>query len=184
MNRVDYFRIIHQHIPPDSAVYPLYVIHCQLVARKALSIAERLRLVDESMQFIEEAAMLHDIGIVRTNTPKLYCYGEHPYLMHLVAGRDILEAEGLPQHARVAATHGGVGITREHIIHNQLPLPHEDFVPTCVEEEIISYADLFFSKNPKRLWEEKPLDKVRQTVEKYGEEARQTLDLWIERFDI
>ncbi len=183
MDHIDYFRIIHQYIPPDSAVYPLYVIHCQLVTRKALLIAERLGLADERKQFIEEAAMLHDIGIVRTDTPKLFCYGEQPYLMHLVEGRNILEAEGLSRHGQVAATHGGAGIKKEQIIQNSLPLPHEDFVPQSIEEEIISYADLFFSKNPKKLWRERSVKKVRKNVAQYGEEPRQVLDSWIERFE-
>ena len=47
MERVDYFRIIHKYIPPDSFTYPIYLIHCQLVANKALKIARALKLSDQ-----------------------------------------------------------------------------------------------------------------------------------------
>ena len=105
MERTDVFRIIHKYIPPDSPTYPLYVIHCMLVAQRAVEIGQRLGLAAERVAFLEEAAMLHDIGIVATNTPSLFCTGTLPYLMHTVEGAKMLAAEGLPLHARVAERH-------------------------------------------------------------------------------
>ena len=182
MERLDYFRIIHKYIPPDSPTYPIYLIHCQLVAHKALTIAKRLRLSDKKLTFIEEAAMLHDIGIIRTNTPDIFCYGDLPYLCHLSEGRAILEAEGLPRHALVAETHVGVGLTKEQIQEQGLPLPPRDMKPTTIEEEIISFADLFYSKNREKLWREKPLKKVRENIAKRGKDQLAILDDWIKRF--
>lgn len=182
MERQAYFRIIHKYIPPDSPTYPIYLIHCQLVANKALTIAKQLRLSVKRQTFIEEAAMLHDIGIIRTNTPDLFCYGDLPYLCHLSEGRKILEAEGLPRHALVAETHVGVGLTKEQIQEQNLPLPYRDMKPTTVEEEIISFADLFYSKNPEKLWREKALKKVRENVAKRGKDQLAILDEWIKRF--
>ncbi|MBX3013281.1 MAG: hypothetical protein KF832_17310 [Caldilineaceae bacterium] len=182
MQRQAYFQIIHKYIPPDSPTYPIYIIHCQLVAQKALTIAKQLHLSVKSQFFIEEAAMLHDIGIVRTNTPDIYCYGDLPYICHLAEGRKILEAEGLPRHALVAETHVGVGLSKEQIQAQNLPLPHHDMIPTTVEEEIISFADLFYSKNPTKLWREKSLKKIRENIGKRGKEQLATLDQWIKRF--
>ncbi|MCE7984936.1 MAG: HD domain-containing protein [Caldilinea sp. CFX5] len=182
MERPDYFRIIHKYIPPDSPTYPIYLIHCQLVANKALTIAKNLRLSEKKQTFIEEAAMLHDIGIIRTNTPDIFCYGDLPYLCHLSEGRAILEAEGLPRHALVAETHVGVGLTKEQIQEQGLPLPHRDMKPTTIEEEIISFADLFYSKNSEKLWREKPLKKVRENIAKRGKDQLAILDDWIKRF--
>jgi len=51
--------------------------------------------------FIEEAALLHDIGIFNTNLPKIGCYGRHPYISHGYLGRELLENEGLAAHALV-----------------------------------------------------------------------------------
>jgi uncharacterized protein len=182
MERQDYFRIIHKYIPPDSPTYPIYLVHCSMVTNKALTIAKKLNLPDKSLNFIEEAAMLHDIGIIRTNTPDIYCYGDLPYLCHLSEGRKILEAEGLPRHAIVAETHVGVGLSKEQIQAQNLPLPHRDMKPTTLEEEIISFADLFYSKNPEKLWREKSLKKVRENVAKRGKEHSTTLENWIKRF--
>ena len=182
MNQVDYFHIIHKYIPPDSPTYPIYVTHCHMVAKQALDIAERLALSDESKRFIEEAAMLHDIGIIRTDTPSLYCTGDLPYVCHVVEGRKILEAEGLPRHARVAERHIGAGLTKEDIARQELPLPAKDIAPESIEEEIISFADFFYSKSAGKLWRAKPLEKIRDNVAKHGERGLATLDDWIERF--
>ena len=182
MERQAYFQIIHKYIDPNSPVYPIYMVHCSLVANKALLIAKRLHLSLESQTFIEEAAMLHDIGIVRTNTPDIYCYGDLPYLCHLTEWRKMLEAEGLPLHAIVAETHVGVGLSKEQILAQNLPLPPRDIKPTTIEEEIISFADLFFSKNPEKLWRERTLKKVRENVAKRGKEQSATLEDWIKRF--
>lgn len=182
MERKAYFRIIHKYIPPDSPTYPIYLIHCTLVANKALTIAKQLRLSTKRQTFIEEAAMLHDIGIIHTNTPDIYCYGDLPYICHLSEGRKILEAEGLPQHAIVAETHVGVGLTKEQIQAQKLPLPLRDMKPTTIEEEIISFSDLFYSKNPEKLWREKSVKKVRESIAKRGKDHLAILDNWIKRF--
>jgi len=182
MEQHGYFRIIHKYIPPDSPTYAIYLVHCSMVTNKALTIAKKLRLPEKSQSFIEEAAMLHDIGIIRTNTPDIYCYGDLPYLCHLSEGRKILEAEGLPRHALVAETHVGVGLTKEQIQVQNLPLPQRDMKPTTIEEEIISFADLFYSKNPEKLWREKSLKKVRENIAKLGAEQSAILEGWIKRF--
>lgn len=181
---LNYFEIIHKYIPPDSPTYPIYITHCHMVAQKSLAIADRLDLSAASKRFIEEAAMLHDIGIIMTDTPDLYCTGELRYLCHGPEGRRILEEEGLPDHALVAERHIGVGLTIEDIIAQVLPFPHRDMTPQSVEEEIISYADLFYSKDVEKLWQPKSLKKVRKSVGKYGERQAAVLEGWVERFDL
>jgi len=182
MERVDYFRIIHKYIAPDTPLYPIYIIHCQLVTNKALTIARKLKLSDESQQFIEEAAMLHDIGIFRTHAPDIFCSGDLPYVCHVLEGRKILEAEGLPRHAQVAESHIGVGVTQTDIVEQNLPFPPRNIFPATVEEQVISYADFFYSKNPEKLWQEKSLDKIRKSVAKRGKKKAAILEDWIARF--
>jgi len=180
---MNYFKIIHKYIPPNSKIYPIYITHCHMVTQKSLKIARRLELNESSMRFIEEAAMLHDIGIIKTDTPDLHCVGKLPYLCHGPEGRAILEAEGYPKHALVAERHIGVGLRVVDIIADKSPLPHRDMTPQCVEEEIISYADLFYSKGKKKLWKAKSIDKVRRTVTKWGAHQLSVLEDWIERFE-
>ncbi|HEX7017990.1 MAG TPA: HD domain-containing protein [Patescibacteria group bacterium] len=181
---INYFSIIQKYVPLESDFYRIYVIHVTLVTNKALSIARRLNLSAESLQFIEEAGMLHDIGIVKVKSEKFKAHNgsELPYIAHGTQGAEILRAEGLPQHARVAERHTGVGITQKEIEERNLPLPHQDFVPETIEEEIISYADLFFSKRESILWQEETPEQIRAELAQYGEEQVTKFDEWQQRF--
>lgn len=179
---IDYFRIIHQHIPPTSQTYPLYLIHCTLVAKLALSIAERLGLSTASQQFVEEAAMLHDIGIVETNTPVVFCTGSLPYLHHLTEGRKLLEAANLSRHGQVAQTHAGISLTAQRLIEVDIALPLAQFLPQSIEEEIISFADLFYSKDVATLWRKRDVAEVRQAVAAIAPDNLDRLDEWIVKF--
>ena len=175
---IDYFSIIHKYIPPDSLTYRYYLPHVILVTHRALSVAKRLALPDRQIQFIEEAAMLHDIGIVRVQAEKIGCYGKLPYLCHGVEGRNILEAEGLPQHALVAERHTGVGISKVDIITNAYPLPQRDMLAESLAEQIISWADLFYSKNPKKIWYEQSKKKIRKGLAVFGPDKTERFDQW------
>ena len=182
MQTIDYFKIIHRYIPADSPVYRVYIPHASLVTAKSLKIAKKLGLSAEQQTFIEEAAMLHDIGIVKVDAYRDSFNGNLPYLCHAPAGREILEREGLPRHALVAERHVGVGISKQEILQQQLPLPTRDMMAESIEEKIISWADLFFSKTPSRLWREKSLDEVQRSVERYGERQVNVFHAWLTEF--
>lgn len=156
-----------------------------MVTALARNMAQACGLSATSLQFIEEAAMLHDIGIVRTHAPGIGCYGMAPYIAHVEEGRKMLEAEGLPQHARVAATHIGLGgLTREDIQRQQLPLPERDFSCVTDEERIISLADLFFSKTPDKLFIPKRPEKVRQKLNRRSTALAERFDTWRRRYHL
>lgn len=181
MSCLDYFAIIHKYISPDSPVYRVYIPHVSLVTAKALRIAGKLGLSQAQKQFIEEAAMLHDIGIVKV---KGYSACHHrPYICHAPAGRALLEHEGLERHALVAERHIGLGIAREEIIQQQLPLPRRDMLCESLEEKIICWADLFFSKTPERLWQEKSLAQVEQRATRYGPRQIALFREWCRLFE-
>lgn len=182
-NNYWYFEIIHKYIKPDSQAYPYYIIHVSLVTAKALEVARRLNLNPESMQFIEEAAMLHDIGICGIEDEDFGTKGTD-YITHGRIGAEILRKEGFPRHAGVAENHTGVGLYKEQIIERNLPLPHKDFIPTSLEERVISYADLFYSKRPEMLLQEKSLDEIRKGMSKYGQKYIDILDGWVKEFEI
>ena len=55
--------------------------------------------------------------------------------------------------------------------------------PVTIEEEIICYADKFFSKNDSEPGVERPVAEVIRELEKYGKEpVRRFLD-WVDRFE-
>jgi uncharacterized protein len=130
-----------------SGIYEILVAHSSLVAQKAVAVARYLRHLNPDVDFIYEAAMLHDIGIITTRTPELGCSGTLPYICHGYSGRAILEKAGLARHGLVCERHVGVGISMDDIRSGNLPIPLRDMTPQSLEEQIICYADKFYSKN-------------------------------------
>ncbi len=142
---MDPLSIIKRYYAPDSEAYAILVAHGRLVAGKALALASRMENPPD-LGFVEEAALLHDIGIIHTHSPRLGCHGSEPYIRHGVIGRCMLEAIGLERHARICERHVGVGLTAQEIRCQGLPLPECDMLPETLEERLICYADKFFSK--------------------------------------
>ncbi len=176
--------VIQKYYDPDSQAYYFLIHHSRLVAHKALMLAEKVEHLKPDLGFIEEASMLHDIGIFYTNAPKLGCFGYKDYLCHGYLGRELLEKEGLPRHALVCERHVGMGITLEEIRNNSLPLPRRDMIPISIEEKIVCFADKFFSKSEHDLLYEKPLEKVREIISGYGRDKIATFDEWIALFKV
>lgn len=173
--------IISKYYKPGSKAYNILMSHSRLVAEKALWIAQHHKEFLADLNFIEEAALMHDIGICKTNSPEFYCFGEYPYLCHGYLGSELLIMEGYADHALVCERHIGVGITTEEIIANKLPLPLRDFVPESVEEQMICFADKFFSKSGD-VFREKTVDEVRKSVQRYGSRNVARFDEWYEAF--
>ena len=175
---IDYFKIIHKYIKPDSKLYRLYIVHVTLVTHKALSIARKLDLSKKQMQFIEEASMLHDIGVFEVDAPEIFCFGKKAYHQHILVGYKILKKEGLPKHAEVALRHTGVGITKEDIRKQNLDLPEDDYVPETLEQRIISYSDIFFSKSVNKIWKARSLKEAREVMAYFGKKNAEIFDKW------
>ena len=113
---MDYISIINKYYTPGTKLYHILLTHSRSVANKALSICKNHPELNIDVQFVEEAAMLHDIGIFRTNAPGIECYGDKPYICHGTIGAELLRNEGFPHHALVAERHTGAGISHEEII--------------------------------------------------------------------
>lgn len=156
--------------------------HSRHVADFADDIAEQLELPETDRQFIREAALLHDIGVCQVLAPDLGLHGAHPYIMHGVLGRAILDGEGYPLHALVCERHTGVGLTCEDIIRQGLPLPHRDMTPKSLSEQIICFADLFYSKKPGKLGERKSVAQVKKKLLQFGEDKVAVFDTWLTMF--
>jgi uncharacterized protein len=175
--------LLAEHFPPLAL--EIIVEHSRYVAAKALRIARGCAFADSlDKTFIEEAAMLHDIGVSMTDAPFLHCHGTAPYICHGVLGRDILEKKGLPRHALVCERHIGVGLTVADIIKQNLPLPHRDMLPISTEEKIIACADLFYSKKKGQLSAEKTFEQVRQDLAKFGSRKVLIFNGWLKEFSI
>lgn len=177
---MDPLALIQKYYDPNGPAFKRLVGHSAQVAGLADLVAGRLEgncQVDR--QFVSEAAWLHDIGIFLTEAPEIGCFGQNPYLAHGILGAQILLQEDLPRHAMVCERHVGVGITLTDIIEQKLPLPARDMTPQTVEEQIVAYADLFFSKHRQGA---RSVADVRKSLARYGAGKVAIFDAWHSQF--
>ena len=164
---MDYLSIINKYYPADNELRRILIMHSRQVADRCLAIVAKHKELPVDVQFMEEAAMLHDIGIYRCDAPSIHCHGTEPYLRHGPIGGEILRAEGFPRHARVAERHTGTGLP--------------GYEPETLEEQIICYADKFYSKS--RLDRVLTVAETAQSLEKFGHEGVLKFLAWAERFE-
>ncbi len=177
---MDPLKIIQKYYPVKSDAYQILVSHSRSVADKALAIARMHPEMSLDLPFVEEASLLHDIGIFRCNAPEIDCHGTAEYICHGYLGAELMRAEGYPRHALVCERHTGTGLSLEMIIARNLPVPHRDMRPVSMEEQLICFADKFYSKT--KLGKEKSVDKIRKSLEKYGEAGVKQFDAWCKLF--
>ena len=168
---MNYNEIINKYYAEVPELRHILIIHSHGVMQKALRIARKHPELRADLKFLEEAAMLHDIGIIKTDAKGISCFGKESYIRHGILGAEMLRAEGFERHARVCERHTGTGLTATEIIEQKLPLPPRDFLPESIEEQIICYADKFFSKT--RPKEEKTCEAARKSIAKFGEATLQ-----------
>ena len=177
-----YDKIILKYYPRETLRYRIYMPHCRAVTELALKIARLHPELGADLEKLELGGMLHDIGIYLTDSPDFGCFGELPYIMHGFKGRQLLEKEGLKETALVCERHIGVGITLKDIEERNLPLPKRDMTPQTIEEKLICYTDKFYSKSATNLMLPKPLDKVKRSISKHGQDKWKIFEGMIEMF--
>ena len=173
-------QLIHRYCADNADLERILLRHSSDVAFRAQQIAEAHPELELDRQFLYEAAMLHDIGVVCVDAPGIHCHGTEPYIRHGLLGGAILRQEGFPQHARVAERHTGTGLTAAYIRSHGLPLPEVDLVPETMEEKVICFADKFYSKS--RLDVTKTAEQVLHSLSKYGEDGVLLFTEWLRLF--
>jgi len=172
--------ILTEVVGTETVLGAILLVHSRSVAFKAICLAKQTPFWEElDREFIWEASMLHDIGVVRTHAPKIGAMGDKPYIAHGVEGAKILEKRGLFRHARVALTHIGTGLLANEIIHKKWPIPQEDMIPRTKEEMLVCVADKFFSKSHD-LGIEEPIEKVRRELDQYGIASRERFEHYLQ----
>lgn len=164
---MDYIAIIERYYPQDDALRQLLLKHSRQVADRCLQIVGKHGELPVDVQFLEEAAMLHDIGICRCHAPSIYCYGTEPYIRHGQIGGEMLRQEGYERHARVCERHTGTGLP--------------GWEPETIEEQIVCYADKFYSKSsPDHV---RTVTEAAQSLEKFGAAGVRKFLNWAARFE-
>lgn len=178
---MDYSAIIDKYYPQENELKNILTVHSRAVADKALAICDKHPELNADRQFVEEAAMLHDLGIFKCDADGIQCFGTEPYICHGTIGGQILREEGFPRHARVCERHTGTGISLKQIEERNLPIPHKNLMPETIEEIIVCYADKFFSKT--KLDREKTVEQAMKSLEKFGQEGVEKFKKWVAMFE-
>ena len=172
--------LIDKYYPQDNELKHILNVHSRSVADKALWIAGKHPELNLDTVFLEEAAMLHDIGIFLTHAPGIQCFGTESYICHGYLGAGLVRKEGFPRHALVCERHTGAGLSLKDIMDQNLPVPHREMLPVSMEEQVICFADKFFSKT--HLDREKTVEGARKSIAKYGDEGLQRFNNWCKLF--
>jgi len=182
ISMIDTIGIIERYYVKGSELYNLLIKHSRQVSALALQLAERQvsSHVPVDIDFVIEASMLHDIGIIGTNAPGIFCHGTEPYICHGVIGRKMLDELGLYRHALVCERHTGAGLSLKEIIAQDLPLPHRDLLPLSIEEKLVCYADKFYSKS--HVAPARSLEVTRSKLVKFGGDTLARFDAMVAQF--
>ena len=179
---MDYQSIIDKYYPSENELRRILLIHSRQVADRCMKIAKHHPELKLDVEFLEEAAMLHDIGIFRCDAPGIQCFGSEPYICHGVIGGRILREEGWLRHALVCERHTGTGLSREQIEKQGLPLSLDGiYEPEALEEQVVCYADKFYSKT--HLERERSVVEAVQSLEKFGEKGVKRFLEWTKLFE-
>lgn len=158
---------LHNKHAPSQAAFNLVFTHCQIVCELAEQLIKKSHL-PVNTELVKAGCLLHDIGVYRLYLPN----GEIDhvnYIKHGIEGYALLKEEGFDeQFCRFASCHTGVGLTKQEIEEEGLPIPPADYFAETLEEQLIMYADKFHTKTtpPKFM----TADTYAEKLKKFGEE--------------
>ncbi len=140
-------RALHEKYAPTTEAFTLVHTHCEIVWGIAEQLLSAPRLAHLDADLVRAGCLLHDIGVYRLYRDDGRLDHEN-YIRHGLLGHEILEAEGFPENLRrFCSHHTGVGLTRQDIVSQGLPLPPADYVAVTEEERLVMYADKFHTKS-------------------------------------
>ena len=182
---MDPLAIIEKFYTPGTKLYQVLVEHSRIVTEKSLEITGNLMHLNPDIEFIKNAAMLHDIGIYLTLAQSIGCNGKQPYICHGYLGKKLLDEQGLPpEYGLVCERHTGAGITQENILSNHILLPQRDMVPKSLEEKIICVADKYHSKNPKYADKKITTSQIIDKLGKINKDHAKRFSIWADEFNL
>ena len=178
---MDALELIDKFYPRDNDLRRMLLVHSWQVCDKALTVAAHHPELALNRDLLLNGALVHDIGIFLTYAPSIHCLGEEHYLLHGYLGGQLLRKEGLPELASFCEHHTGAGLTKEDIVEQNLPLPEQDFLPVTPEEQVVCYADKFYSKSS--LYHFKTFEEIYKGLQRFGQSGAERFKVWYERFE-
>jgi uncharacterized protein len=171
---------LHHKYAPSDAGFNLVFTHCKIVSEIAQQCIERKQLAVDA-ELVRVGCMLHDIGVYELLDTDGREREGLPYITHGIRGEAILKKEGFSEVIwRFGSHHTGMGLTRQDIIKQGLPLPLQDYQAETIEEELVMYADKFHSKNTPPNFN--TFEHYKQTVAKFGQDKSEKFAQLAEKF--
>jgi uncharacterized protein len=131
-------RDLHAQYAPTREAFELVHDHCRIVCELAEQLIARNNLAVD-VDLVRAGSLLHDIGVYRLDGSG--------YIRHGVLGHELLQELCFPEElCRFCSHHTGVGLSREDVVRQNLPIPADDYLAETAEEELVMYADKFHSK--------------------------------------
>ncbi|MGN9808095.1 HD domain-containing protein [Micromonospora sp. BQ11] len=175
----DQIHDLHKQWAPHADAFDLVHTHCQIVWRIAEQLlAGRDHTLD--VDLVRAGCLLHDIGVYRLyDASGVLDHGS--YIRHGVLGHELLREVGVPERVRrFCSHHTGVGLSREDVLRQGLPIPVDDYLAETEEERLVMYADKFHSKSsPPRFV---TAASYRSGVGRFGADKVVLFDAMVEQF--
>lgn len=177
----DQITALHQKYAKTQADFELIYQHCQIVEAIAMQLLDAMPIAKIDRRLVHIGCMLHDIGAYLVLEDGRFVQG----VRHGHIGEEILRNEGFQKIiCRFASRHTGVGLTKQDVIEQGLPIPVADYTATTDEERLIMYADKFHSKSTPPV--EPPyfctFEWFRNAIQRFGEDKTVKLDALAELF--
>jgi uncharacterized protein len=175
----DEIQDLHRRCAPTPEAFELVHTHCEIVRRIAEQLLAR-RDHGLDAELVRVGCLLHDIGVYRLfdGTGALDHSG---YIRHGVLGRDLLQELGFDERLwGFCARHIGMGLTREDVCRQGLPIPVADYLPESGEEELVMYADKFHRKTSPPVF--MTADSCAITVRRFGDDKARRFAASLDRF--
>lgn len=158
---------LHRRYAKSQDDFNLVYEHCQIVETIAMQLLGANPVDGIDRQLLHVGCLLHDIGAYDVLLNGRFVAG----VRHGTIGGDILKREGFPETIwRFASHHTGVGLTKQDVIEQKIPIPVADYTADTNEERLIMYADKFHSKSNPSL--EQPyfctFDWFRNSIQRHG----------------
>jgi len=179
---MNYQKYIDKYYPDDNELRRLLIHHSRQVAERALSVCDAMPQLGLDRELVEAGSMVHDIGIFLCDAPGIHCFGSAHYLYHGVLGARLMRSEGEEALARICERHTGTGLTAENFTRRGLEAPEGILmIPQTLEEQLICYADKFFSKShPERT---RTVEQTAESLRKYGPDGVEKFWHWAKLFE-
>ena len=180
MYNISQAKSLHKKYAPSKTAFDLVYTHCLIVHDIAAQLIDTNNLlIDRDLVLM--GALLHDIGAYTLIDSDGVVIKGASYVRHGVEGEAILAKENYSiELQRIASHHTGVGITKEDILTQQIPIPMNDYVAESDEELLIMYADKFHSKSHPPQFNS--YEWYMQYVERFGKDKPPKFNVMAEKF--